>query len=162
MTNHHHQSKYLCDLFNSIFSGGIFEKRNEDIFQPVSVKSWFFVKYFKNRKNTWVSELPESSFHKFEELLFHFITEKLISSFVVSEENILEIAWINFINFLFNFGIHFNPEFFIFTIEFLHQVIKLHQINSFYFIKVFINVLESLIDPRMLVPIVILLTLNFW
>ena len=162
MTNHHHQSKYLCDLFDSIFSSGIFEKRNEDIFQPVSVKSWFFVKYLENRKNTWVSELPKSSFHKFEELLFHFITEKLISPFVVSEENILEIAWINLINFLFNFRIHFSPEFFIFTIEFLHQVIKLHQINSFYFIKVFINVLESLIDPRMLVPIVILLTLNSW
>lgn len=162
MAHNHHKSKNLTDLFNCIFSGRVLEKRNKHIFQPICVKSWLFIENLENCQNTWVFELSEPSFHKFEEFLSHFITEKFICPFVISEKDKFKITWIKLINFLFDFLIHFFPEFFMFAIEFLHQMIKLHQIFSFYFLKVFIYVFESLTYPRMLIPIMLLLTFDSW
>lgn len=161
MTNNHHKSKYLSYLLDCIFSGWMFEQWYKDIFQPISIKPWFFLEDLENLKNTWVFELSESSFHKFEKFLFHFITEEFISFFVISKENEFKIAWINFIDFLFDFSIHLFPEFFMFTTELFHKMIELHQIDSFYWLEMFINMSECLIDPWMLIPIVIFLALYF-
>lgn len=160
MTNDHHESENLADLFDSVFSGRVLEKRNKNVFQPISVQSLFFIENLENCQNACVSKFSESSLHKLEKFLFHLITKDLIRFLVICEENKLKITWIKFIQILFDFGIHFFPEFFILTVKFFHQMIELHYLSSFYFLKVFINVIKCLIDPWVLVPIVLLLAFD--
>ena len=46
------------------------------------------------------------------------------------------------------------------AVEFFHQVVKLHQFRSFYFIEVFVDIFEGFANPMVLVPVVVLLTLD--
>jgi hypothetical protein len=48
MANHHHESKYLANLLNGIFSGRMFEEWNKYALQPISVKFLFFIKDFED------------------------------------------------------------------------------------------------------------------
>lgn len=162
MTDYHHESKNLAYLFNCVFSGRVLEQGNEYVFKPICVKSVFFVINLENCQDTWVLELSESAFHKFEEFLFHLRTEDFVWFFVITQEKVFKVRWVKFINFLFDFGIHFFPELFMSAVQFFHQIVKLHNLCRSDKNEIFIDVFEGLIDPWMFVPVMFLLALHSW
>jgi hypothetical protein len=83
MAYDHHVSEDLTDLFDCVFSGLMLEQRDEDVFKPVGVESLLFLIYFEDSDDARIFELSESSFHEFDEFLFHLFAEDLIGFFVV-------------------------------------------------------------------------------
>lgn len=153
MSDNHHVSEYLTDLFDCIFSCFMLKQWNENIFEPIAVKSLFLLVCLENSQDTWILKLSEPSFHEFKELWFHFFTEDFICRFIVSQEQVFKITGIKFIYFLFNLGIHFYPEFLMFATKLFHKMVKLHQVYCFNFFEILIDILESLTYPWMLIPV---------
>lgn len=83
MTDDHHVSEDLADLFDCVLSSFMLEQWNEDIFKPVGVESVLFLIDIEDGNDTGVLELSESSFHEFDEFLSHFLTEDFIGSLVI-------------------------------------------------------------------------------
>lgn len=83
MAYDHHVSEYLTDLFDCVLSSFMLEQGDEDVFKPVGVKSLLFLIDIKDGDDTGVFKLSESSFHEFDEFLFHFFTEHFIGSLVI-------------------------------------------------------------------------------
>lgn len=160
MVQQHHRPEYPRELRRVVDVLLVLEQADEHVLQPVVVDLLVADELLEHEDDALGREFAEAALHKLGELLLCFRREVLRRGVIVGHVDVLELSGVQVIDVLLDPGIYFFPEVLVGVVELLHQIIEVHNVDFFDPGELVSDLIEPLHHPLMLVPVVLLLSLN--
>ena len=157
MVEDEHEAEDLVEFLGRVGVVAVLEERDEHVGLPVVVEPSLLLEDLVDADDAGGGEASQPILHQSQHLLLHLSRKELLCARVVAQEQLLELVRLNVVEHVFDDRVHFAPEVGTVALQSLHQVVHVQVVFLLNATEVAGHVLEGLGDPRVAIPVVLLL-----